>query len=344
MCHMISAFLMTIDFSKLQTHTRPVLRLYRALLHHSDQLRRSSLLSKLDADLLREYIRRSFRRNRIYTSFTRCTVILNRSYEKEKLLRLAAWKHDAVSLDRLRSDIDGKRAMIKYNSFNLVKYRRNPRRSYEVDQKYRAWQRQNSKIMRFMPSIKSKVPGIDDESARALVSEFLQKRDKFLHTRQKRFLNSSPRTPIITYLQGPYNVPIIREFWGQDIKYGLRAYDARKQLQRLVDSRNLAQDFLKYAHMEDTWERTFEHVVCPETATQLTEHADSTYACTAEHWNSTVVNSIHSKASYYKRQKAAVNRELEFKTLETLRNRSKPYAKKWKFSSQGIEDAFSSIQ
>ncbi|KAK9248367.1 hypothetical protein V1506DRAFT_529758 [Lipomyces tetrasporus] len=325
-----------VSFSQLASHRNPVLHLYRALLHHANDLIKhakiilpttdqplTAPITHSDALFLKRTIRRGFRRNRRRISLAKCKALLADTYAREQTLRLAARKYDPNALAAVRRHIAQAQDRAAYHSFS---YRRNPPRTPEADAAYKARQRKETYIRMWAPGVRFRIPGLPDDRVREIAWQFHLKREQHLLERRRRYKAYHVKMPRLSFYQNAFSLPIFQKPFMHN--YALARFlnrlriDRQLMLDRIMDAR-VAVSYSAYADLDEKWMNELTGQVAA---------ADTTFLQLGRESLTLLNKQLENARKYSRDSRQRTLRQLEFAKLEQLRNHSKQFKRMWRFS------------
>ncbi|KAK9386635.1 hypothetical protein V1515DRAFT_604308 [Lipomyces mesembrius] len=330
-----------VAFSQLASHRRPVLHLYRALLHHANALVKHSNvicpttsqpltapITHPDAVFLKRTIRRGFRRNRRRISLAKCKTLLNDAYAGEQRLRLAACKYDLNALVAVHRQIAQSKDRAAYHRFS---YRRNPPRTPNENAAYKARQRKETFIRMWAPGVRFRIPGLPDTRVREVAWQFHLKREQHLLERRRRYKAYHVKMPRLSFYQNAFSLPIFQKPLVHNYKLARFLNRLRINRQLLLDhimEARVAISYSAYADLDEKWTGELTGLVLAGENTFLQYGRE----------NLKLLNKQLENAKKYSRDsRERTLRQLEFAKLEQLRNHSKQFKQRWRFTPQEIE-------
>ncbi|KAJ8101564.1 hypothetical protein POJ06DRAFT_98882 [Lipomyces tetrasporus] len=325
-----------VSFSQLASHRNPVLHLYRALLHHANDLIKDAKIilpttdqpltapiTHSDALFLKRTIRRGFRRNRRRISLAKCKALLADTYAREQTLRLAARKYDPNALAAVRRHIAQAQDRAAYHSFS---YRRNPPRTPEADAAYKARQRKETYIRMWAPGVRFRIPGLPDDRVREIAWQFHLKREQHLLERRRRYKAYHVKMPRLSFYQNAFSLPIFQKPFMHN--YALARFlnrlriDRQLMLDRIMEAR-VAVSYSAYADLDEKWMNELTGQVAA---------ADTTFLQLGKESLTLLNKQLENARKYSRDSRQRTLRQLEFAKLEQLRNHSKQFKRMWRFS------------
>ncbi|KAK9322958.1 hypothetical protein V1517DRAFT_321835 [Lipomyces orientalis] len=333
-----------VSFPQLASHRNPVLHLYRALLHHANDLIKDAKvirpttdqpftapITHADALFLKRTIRRGFRKNRRRISLAKCRALLTDAYAREQTLRVAARKHDPNALAAVHRYIAQAQDRAAYHSFS---YRRNPPRTPDADAAYKARQRKEAYIRMWAPGVRFRIPGLPEDRVREIAWQFHLKREQHLLERRRRYKAYHVKMPRLSFYQNAFSLPIFQKPFLHN--HALARFlnrlriDRQLMLDRIMDAR-VAVSYSAYADLDEMW------------MNQLTGQAgqvgaeDTTFLQHGRESLNLLNKQLESARKYSRDSRQRTLRQLEFTRLEQLRNHSKQFRRIWRFSPDELE-------
>ncbi|KAK9234698.1 hypothetical protein V1525DRAFT_40759 [Lipomyces kononenkoae] len=339
-----------VSFSQLASHRRPVLHLYRALLHHANNLLKDSQIispttnqpltspiTYTNSVFLRRTIRRRFRKNRGRISLVKCKALLDNAYAREQVLRLAARKHDPTALTKVHKLITQAVDHADYYNFS---YRHNPPRGPVENAAYKDRQRKESYIRMWAPGVRFRIPGLSEGRVREIAYRFHVKRQQHLRDRKNRYKAYNVKFPRLSFYQNAFNLPIFTKPWVHS--YALARFLNKLRLNRqslldqIMDARQ-AIAYAAYADLDETWTRDLTGLQLQEEPEEPHEDDKATFLHYGRQNLNLLNKQLEDAKKYSKDSRQKTLRQLEFAKLEQLRNNSKQFKQRWRLTPHDIE-------